>query len=185
MKTGDDGYAYPTFERGFDTARVLSGREERAHVQKILLSARGVSFLLQISLNIPGLPKDLPESRNVLPLAAGAFAEKFREPPGVRVSLSNGAGRAEIFSFGGDAVSAKASAVEIEEGYEWGRIIDADVITPDGPLSRSRLGVGPRRCLLCDESAKICARARAHGVDELRAEVRRLARLALRGALCP
>ena len=169
----------------FEANRVLSGREERALVQKILLGARGVSFLLQISLNIPGVPKDVPESGNALSSAARAFEKKIREHPGVLVSISNGAGRAEILSFGGDAVNAKASAIEIEEGYEWGRALDADIITADGPLSRHSLGIEPRRCLLCGESAKICARRRAHDIEKLRAEVSRLLRLAPQGTLCP
>jgi len=166
----------------FEVSRVLSGREERAQVQKILLGARGVSFLLQLSLNIPGIPKEVPESESTLSLVAATFAEKFREHPGVRVRILNGAGRAEIFSFGGDPVSAKLSAVEIEEGYEWGRAIDADVITREGPLSRSSLGVETRRCLLCDESAKICSSGRAHDITTLREEVLRLLRLASRSS---
>ena len=165
--------------------RVLSGREERALVQKTLLGARGVSFLLQISLNIPGVPKDVPEGARVLSFAAGAFAEKFRERPSVRICISNEAGRAEIFSFGGDAVSAKTSAIEIEEGYDWGRAIDADIITPGGPLSRSLLGKEPRRCLLCGEVAKICARSRAHDICELRTEAIRLLRLVPLESQCP
>ena len=168
-----------------ETACVLSGREERALVQKILLGARGVSFLLQISLNIPGFPKDMPENGDVLSSAARVFEKKIREHPSVHVFISNGAGRAEILSFGGDALSAKASCMEIEEGHEWGRAIDADIITQNGPLSRSSLGIEPRRCLLCGEPAKICARRRAHATRELRAEISRLLRLVPPESLCP
>ncbi|MBR4411438.1 MAG: citrate lyase holo-[Firmicutes bacterium] len=34
-------------------------------------------------------------------------------------------------------------------------------------ISRSQLGAGPRKCLLCGENAKACARSRAHSMDDL------------------
>jgi holo-ACP synthase len=159
-------------------ARILSGREERAQAQKFLLGVRGVSYVLQISLNIPGMPKGMPGDGYALSRALAMFLDAVLDRPFSAVFLSNHAGNAEILSFGGDAALAKAAAVEIEEAHEWGRIIDADVITRDGHISRSSLGKNQRKCLLCGKPAGICARSRAHGVTDLRAEVLRLLGLA-------
>ena len=59
----------------------------------------------------------------------------------------------------------------MEEGSDLGRLFDLDVLIPDETfpqsISRSRLGAAPRRCLLCEEDAKACARSRAHTMDQL------------------
>ncbi|MDR3076232.1 MAG: citrate lyase holo-[acyl-carrier protein] synthase [Synergistaceae bacterium] len=163
-----------------ELAHLLSAREERAYAQKFLLGIRGVSCVLQISLNVPGVPKNMPEGDSALALAVSMFLASCDAGSLGRVSLLNSAGRAELIALGRDAAEVKAAAVEIEEREEWGRAIDADVITELGPVSRTSIGKYPRRCLLCDEPAKTCARARGHGIDELREEVLRLLALARR-----
>jgi holo-ACP synthase CitX len=159
-------------------ARILSGREERAQAQKFLLGVRGVSYVLQISLNIPGTPKEMPGDGYALSRALAMFLDAVLDRPFSAIFMSNHAGKAEIMSFGGDAGLAKIAAMEIEEAREWGRVIDADVITRGGHISRSSLGKNQRKCLLCGEPAGICARSRAHGVTDLRAEALRLLGLA-------
>jgi holo-ACP synthase len=170
---------------GGEIARVLSGREERALVQKFLLGARGVSYVLQISLNIPGMPKKMLGDESAISAALSLFSCAIPDRPFSAVFMSNHAGKAGILSFGGDARLAKAAAVEIEERHEWGRAIDADVITTGGHISRSSLGKNTRTCFLCGEPAAICARSRAHGVTDLRAEVLRLLGLARSQARYP
>ena len=41
-------------------------------------------------------------------------------------------------------------------------------------IGRSRLELPPRKCLLCGEAAKVCARGRRHSMEELLAEIRRI-----------
>jgi holo-ACP synthase CitX len=167
----------PPFVRA-EIARVLSGRDERAFAQKFFLSARGVSYAAQISLNIPGLPKCVAEGEFALRAAVELFIEAVGDSPAVTAHLTNGAGQAVIMAFTGDVLRAKAAAVRIEDENEWGRAIDADIITADGPVTRASLGVEPRACLLCGEPAKICARLRRHDLGALRAEAARLLSMA-------
>jgi holo-ACP synthase CitX len=54
------------------------------------------------------------------------------------------------------------------------RVLDIDVITAAGPISRRDIGLEPRRCLLCAGDAKTCARERKHSPEELRERVRQL-----------
>ena len=44
------------------------------------------------------------------------------------------------------------------------------ILSEDGlpcPLSRQAIGLEPRRCLLCDNEARFCMRARTHTVEAL------------------
>ena len=43
-----------------DLGILLAGRDARAWTQKFILGVGGVSCVIQISLNIPGLPKNVP-----------------------------------------------------------------------------------------------------------------------------
>jgi holo-ACP synthase CitX len=54
------------------------------------------------------------------------------------------------------------------------RVLDIDVITAAGPISRGDIGLERRRCLLCPDDAKTCARKRKHPPEELRERVRQL-----------
>ena len=69
------------------------------------------------------------------------------------------------------ALDIKKAAVSVEEGSDLGRLFDMDVLIPGEnfphSISRSQLGAAPRRCLLCEEDAKACARSRAHTMDQL------------------
>jgi holo-ACP synthase len=159
---------------------ILASREERAFAQKFLLGVRYVNYVVQMSLNIPGFPKDVPEGGEALRLASSVFLASSRERPLAALSMSGQAGRAELMAFAGDAPAAKALAVAVEEENEWGRAVDADVITTLGPISRPSVGLAPRACLLCGEPAKMCARSRRHDADEVRAEAIRLLGLARR-----
>jgi holo-ACP synthase CitX len=109
----------------------------------------------------------------------GVFLREFGEGCSARVLLSNFAGVAEILLFASHgAMLAKKAALRVEDGNEWGRVFDIDVIAESGPISRSDIGGVARKCLLCDDEAKICARAGRHPITALREEAARLLGLA-------
>lgn len=67
-----------------------------------------------------------------------------------------------------DADDIKRAMIELEESLSLGRLMDIDVIDRLGkPLSRTKLGVSQRKCIVCAEPAKACARSQAHGKLEL------------------
>lgn len=66
-----------------------------------------------------------------------------------------------------EALLIKKTAVDVEEQDALGRLLDIDVLTRNGGVSRSRLGLEPRKCLLCQEDAKVCARSRRHDMKDL------------------
>lgn len=149
--------------------RLLSGREERAMVQGRLLSR--YRTVVQVSLNIPGLPKAIEGDRMLVSLVAGLLMRSIGTSgsnAGTSILLENGAGCSEIFGVGyPDPVAVKVEGVNIEN-KPWGAVLDIDVMTPEGVLHRRSLYGTERRCLLCENPAKTCARMNLHSYEELR-----------------
>jgi holo-ACP synthase CitX len=155
--------------------RLLASRDERAAVQRALAGVRGVTCLVQIMINIPGLPKSLERDFEAMRSAGDILLDAIGSSPAVGVFLRNYAGPAGILAFAHPcARDIKTAAMRVEDENEWGRAFDMDVITSTGQLSRTSLGGRARSCALCGEPAKICARERRHPVTELREEIRRL-----------
>lgn len=155
-------------------AAVMSGREERAAVQARMLSGSAGLFVCQISLNVPGFPKRLDGDALLLEKFATRLIKKICRPPLDTVKLENGAGLALLTLFDGGrgkARAAKLAGISIEEDDACGRIADIDVITEDGPLSRTAFGYEPRRCVICGGVSMECARERRHTYEELRAKM--------------
>ena len=149
---------------------VLSGRDERAACQREWLAAGGV-FVVQIALNIPGYPKSAPNDEAAVMRARSLLLERSKALPSAERSIRNGAGfcwQAVFDASRFDAVSVKRAAVETENGTPAGRVLDIDVITENGAISRISAGFPERRCLLCGRNAKICARLESHPVSDLR-----------------
>jgi holo-ACP synthase CitX len=163
---------------------LLRSREERAFAQKFLLDIiGGEGCIAQISLNIPGWPKKIAGCERALLYGDELFRRELAPLSGARVfarvPLSNDAGGAIIYALrirGRDeqnksaAERLKMKAIKIEES-ERGRVLDIDIITRLGQISRDALGREPRKCLLCAECAKVCAREGRHGAEELREAV--------------
>lgn len=154
---------------------VMSGREERASEQSRLISGGTDYFVCQISLNIPGFPKRLDGDMALAEQCIRKLIKIICCEPLEEVKLINGAGAALLILFDGGygaARRAKAAGIFIEENTAYGRIVDIDVITARGPLSRKHFSLGPRRCLICGGDSKECAREQRHSYEELRAKTR-------------
>lgn len=152
-----------------DLLRLLRGREERAWLQGFLLTR--VSAVAQISLNLPGYPKRMPGDRAAIARGLALFLAELGEHPGICVTVENAAGPAVLVELSGtDAVRSKRAAVCIEDSAAWCRVLDIDIITEEGALSRRDLGLAARSCFLCADDAKICARLGRHDIGALRTE---------------
>jgi holo-ACP synthase len=70
------------------------------------------------------------------------------------------------------ASAIKPLAVAVERDLPGGRLLDLDVLTPDGdPVDRGSLGLEPRCCYVCDRPAHECLRLARHTLPELLAAV--------------
>lgn len=150
--------------------QVLDGREERAALQREWLKKDGV--LLCLTLNMPGPVKRFP-------LADAAFeegrrlAEQWLQGGGYTLleqqRVERPGGLEWYARLAGDPLEVKACVAALEEQEPLGRLLDLDVLQPDGSkVGREQLGLPPRTCLLCPRPAAECARSRAHGIEAAR-----------------
>lgn len=149
---------------------MLAWRESRASLQGEL-TEKHHSPLLSFSLNIPGpvktnanlfrLFEDGLSSITSLLQDMGVAVLETKErhaPPGDEC----------LMAFRGDARIVKEKMTALEESHPLGRLFDIDILDEGGEkLSRPR----PRRCLICDEQAQVCARSRRHSVEELTGKI--------------
>lgn len=147
-------------------------REERAEKQRAMLAQGGT--LVCLTMNVPGPVK-------VTPLIYEAFDEGVRlieqtagEPRRTEI-IEQKTGLEGYFVFDADAETLKRALCAVEDETPLGRLFDIDVLNGGGEkLSRETFGMPARTCLLCGRPAFVCARSRAHSVDELNAEIERL-----------
>ena len=149
--------------------QVLQAREQRVLRQQRLMKEGGT--MVSFTLNIAGAVKSSP-------LFSAAFAEgKRRILQGLRYQGAAVLALEEIHEPTGDELclltdadleTVKRRMIELEESCPLGRLFDIDVMdaTTD-KISRRQLGFPPRRCLLCGESAAVCARSQAHPMEKL------------------
>ena len=67
----------------------------------------------------------------------------------------------------GNPYDLKMQMIGLEENSYFGRLYDIDLIYNAKSISREELGVRPRKCFLCDEDARVCARSRTHSVNKM------------------
>ncbi len=159
---------------------LLDSREQRVwHQQELLdkycsfgadMDASGV--LVSVTLNIPGPVKDRPEYRKIMEWGMEQLNYKFDDDVAYCETrfLKTGA-EGYLCLSGIDALEAKRKCVEVENSNPKARLLDIDVLTKEGGISRSRIGLPPRKCLLCDNDAKACARSQKHNMEELLAKI--------------
>lgn len=146
---------------------ILNAREARVIRQKTLLE-KHQKPLLCFTMNIPG-----PEKHNG-DISVGFYVghRLISDALGNRIVYKElhreNTGCEGYYIVDLPASELKQLAVELEETPSVGRLFDMDVLDCSGKkLSRRELGLPPRKCLLCDNDAVICARSRAHGLDAL------------------
>lgn len=151
-------------------SQVLMARDARAAAQERLLAAHGLP-LLSLTLNIAGPVKRSALSDFLFRETLYDLRVRLGGALKIEESVSAATGlEAELVCamFAGEL---KALAVEQETASPAGRLLDLDVIAPNGEkLSRA----APRTCLVCGGPAASCARSRAHGLPAIQAATRAL-----------
>ena len=150
-------------------ADMMAAREARAMAQMALLQKHKGAVVVYLTMNIPGPLKrsdlfdrafDAGEHavRAILAPHRTHFAHAIREKTGCEA----------IFCVEGDPIEIKRRLCALDDGQPIGRLWDVDVLYGMGEkVSRTDIGLPPRKCLLCDQDAPVCARSRAHTVDAL------------------
>lgn len=155
---------------------MLEAREKRAWQQRELLR-RGRTMIC-FTMNIAGPIKNSPLIGSGYDLGKRLLLGQL-DVAGVAVSdfeeVREKTGNECILLVDAEPLTVKAITAELEDHAPIGRLFDMDVLRPDGSkVERQELGLPGRRCLLCGESAQVCARSRKHSVAELQAKTREI-----------
>ena len=166
--------------------QILDAREQRVIRQKALLERYG-KCLICFTMNIAGPVKDSALIRAGFRLGEKLLLAQL-EHSGIAIVHREEApaptGPTGFYVADADGVTLKKLTCEIEDSCPVARLFDMDVLTPDGSkCSREQLGLTPRKCLLCDQDARICGRSRTHSVEDLQKETTRLLQEAVNEAL--
>ena len=148
---------------------MMDAREARAQAQRALLARYPGASVVCLCMNIAGAIK---RTENI----ERAFAWGLRNVKAVLApcetlfdaAIHEKTGPEAMLCVRADARAIKRRLCALEDGEALGRLLDIDVIAPDGgKISRTEIGLPARCCLLCGNPAPICARSRAHSADAL------------------
>ena len=157
-------------------SEMLDFREKKAMLQTELMNNGMGCVVVSLGMNIPGPVKSTPAVFHVFE-EGQHLIENMLRVSGSRIvekcMLKENAGYAAIYQvLGAGARDLKKKMATIEETHACGRLFDIDVLGVDGnAVTREQVGVQRRKCLLCEQDAKICGRSRAHSVKELSDQV--------------
>ncbi len=154
--------------------QILDNREARVDFQRILLRGYGCA-LVSFTVNMPGAVKRCAPALAVHRAGVAALRERLAGHVVYYKTLDYPTGYEAYFAVDLPPEELKRLLVGLEETHPMGRLMDLDVLRPDGTaVSRSELGLPRRKCLLCGGDAKACARSQAHSLEDLWAEISRL-----------
>lgn len=150
--------------------QMLKARDERAEKQKELIAEYGLP-LISFTVNIPGTRKNTALSNSIFREGLSELLKKLRSSGKAAVyqesrNLMTGSEAYVVLNM--EEPALKELSLQIENNHFLGRLWDFDVIGRDErAVSRVACGYPKRKCLLCEEDAHVCARSRAHSVEEL------------------
>lgn len=152
--------------------QMLLRREERAQEQRAMLEETRCAALVSFTLNIPGPVKQSPAlqrafeaGKEQLSLLFAGHILKTRTTRAVT-------GSELLLALDLAPEAVKSRLVQLENSHPIGRLFDMDVLDREGaPLSRTALSAPRRRCLVCGQDAKLCARSAAHSPEALQSRI--------------
>ncbi len=146
---------------------ILYDKERLYRLQQELLKA--APALVQVGLCLPGGPDSYPVDMLFAEARSAVKSKLLAE--GIEVSsetlTDTGMGPFSLLAIHAGAIAVKLIMVSLEQESPRGRLWDIDVIGRHGPVDRPSLGLRPRKCLVCEESAHVCRRLGAHPLDEV------------------
>ena len=154
---------------------VLAARDARVARQQAMLAQGGV--LLSLTLVAPGAVKRSPLLDAIFAAALAALRPHVDDAR-ARIEAVDDSGHHALYLLDGEAHDWKTRMLALENRAPLARLWDIDIIDRGGvAVSRRDLGLPPRRCLICDDDAKTCARERRHDIAALQADIARRYRL--------
>lgn len=152
--------------------QLLESRDNRVQHQKDLLGAYPGKSLLCLTVQLPGAEKRNDQSLAIAKAGVEAVRKAFVTEYEELRDLETG--YEAYFIVPMPPQDAKRLTCRIEDTHPLGRLMDIDVICePETStrtariVSRSDIGLAPRKCLLCGNEVRYCMRAKTHTTAEL------------------
>lgn len=145
--------------------RILEAREIRSKTIKEIISENKNKNLVCIKANIIGVNKN-PYYAYLL---VNYFLKRLKE----KISIENytfydyNDGPYYLVQTIEESKKIKEICISLEEESRLGRLIDLDVHSSEGQISRRDLKLGFRKCIICENNAIICMRMQNHSLFEL------------------
>lgn len=161
-----------------DLKDILEARDTRVEYQEYLMNKYGMS-IVSYKLNIPGPVKYNSLIKRIFDEGLSAFKQRIMEAS-IQIVYETvwykDSGPEYFAVFDEEALMVKRIASLIEETHALGRLYDFDVLDSQGSqVSRQELGIGQRKCLLCENSAFECGRSRRHEISALIEYIQKIA----------
>lgn len=148
---------------------LLVSRDERQARQHVWLKRHPVP-LVSFTVVAPGPIKDSEVTRRIFNhgvTALRALAAKQGWQIQEQAALVSASGPEGMLSIAAPARDSSSPPLSLNIVILSG-VMDIDVLTPEGEiLSRRDYSLPPRRCLLCEQSAAVCARGKTHQLTDL------------------
>lgn len=157
--------------------QLLASRDARQARQRAWIERYAIP-LVSFTVVAPGPIKDSELTRRVFNLGIRTLRQRAASHGWEikkQLCLPQPTGPEGYMAIAAPEAQLKLDAVDLEQTQLAGRLWDIDVFDERGRLlSRSDLGLPPRKCLLCEQEASICARTRTHPLAELIARMEAL-----------
>ncbi|MDO4483345.1 MAG: citrate lyase holo-[acyl-carrier protein] synthase [Clostridia bacterium] len=167
---------YDFFNRPVTVPDMMDAREARFFLQQQLLREHPGSMLVCLGMNIAGPIKTTPAIERAFSWGRESILDICAPYPRLDMKEKHDhTGPEMMVCLKADAEEVKRRLCDLEDGTPLGRLLDVDIIRPDGSkVSRTEIGRDARKCLLCDNPAPVCARSRSHSVGDLFARAHQL-----------
>ncbi|WP_429971795.1 citrate lyase holo-[acyl-carrier protein] synthase [Fructilactobacillus sp. Tb1] len=153
--------------------QVLNNKDHRNYLQHQLVTEFPEDTVVTVKLNIPGPIKNNQYIAKLFKTGEQEFITNFKVLK--KVDLNSDAGPETLFVVSMPADQVKQKAIAFEDEFNYRRLFDIDVLnSKHGHYSRVESGYSPRKCLICNQNAKECARSRQHSVAELQDKISKM-----------
>lgn len=166
------------FEKGplVNLEQVLDNREWRSAKQMRLETDFPEATIVAVKLNLPGNVKNSPAIEQFYNAGWRVLLESLNQwsIQKIDLDLKRATGPEGFIVVSKEINEVKRAAIHFEEDFILGRFFDSDVMAKGASgyqLSRQELGFAARRCFVCDDNAKACAKAGRHSFEELKEAV--------------
>jgi len=150
--------------------KVLAARESRWK-RRLSLAENYRKTIVTLTMNIPGSDKTRDIYVSAHERLMESFIEFIREKQIILLHLESRVaadGPECIMVVDLPALEMKELCISFEDSHPLGRLIDTDVMDGKGNcIGRSDLDIPPRKCLICERSARECIVLKRHPKEEV------------------